>query len=121
MRVLIIGASPKPQRYAYLALKRLQETGHDPILFNPTATVDTIDGFPVYRAFADIPGPIDTITLYLGSARLNAIIEDLIALSPRRIIANPGTENSALEKASKQAGIDYLEACTLILLGSQQF
>jgi predicted CoA-binding protein len=121
MRVLIVGASPKPERYAYRALQQLQQFGHEPILYNPSPAVSTIESLPVYHTFADLPEGIDTITLYVGSARIDEMVSELVALKPRRIIANPGTENQKLAQAAQEAGIDYLEACTLIMLQTEQF
>jgi hypothetical protein len=49
------------------------------------------------------------------------MVADIVALKPRRIISNPGTELGAMEAAAREAGIEYLQACTLVLLGSGQF
>lgn len=121
MRVLIVGASPKPERYAYLALQQLLASGHETVLFNPSPAHTTIEGLRVHASLGEITGAIDTITLYVGSARLDNLIPELLALNPRRIISNPGTENQRLAQAARDAGIDYVEACTLILLRSGQF
>lgn len=121
MRVLIVGASPKPERYAYMALKQLLEAGHDPVLFNPSPAHSMIEGLPVQHSLGTIQGSVDTITLYVGSSRVGALIPELLAIRPRRIIANPGTENQQLAQAARDAGIEYMEACTLILLRTGQF
>jgi hypothetical protein len=119
MKVLLIGASKKPERYAYMAMKRLLAAGHEVMLFNPA--LDNIDGYPVYKSLAVLPDQPDTVTLYVGAARLIPLINDIIQLAPRRIISNPGTECPELRDAARTAGIDYLEACTLVMLGSNQF
>ncbi|HNQ89150.1 MAG TPA: hypothetical protein PKM73_11090 [Verrucomicrobiota bacterium] len=43
-----------------------------------------------------IPVPIDTLTLYVGPARSDALTAAILATRPRRVIFNPGTENPAL-------------------------
>ena len=62
-----------------------------------------------------------TLTLYVGPARLEPMIDSLVALKPGRVIFNPGTESPALQQALDTAGIPWEEACTLVLLRTGQF
>jgi hypothetical protein len=117
--VAILGASPKPERYAYKAFEMLREYGHRPIPINP-AFVD-IMGVKCYPKISDAPGPIDTVTLYLGQARSDPLIAEILAAQPRRIIMNPGAENYALAEKAEGAGIEVVEGCTLVMLRTGQF
>jgi len=119
---LIIGASDNPSRYAYLAMRMLEDHGYPVHLVSPRLA--TIDGRPVH---SDITSPraaqvtVDTVTLYVGptiSARLG---EELVALAPRRVIFNPGAENEALRVELSAHGIETIEGCTLVLLQTGQF
>src|ERR1700724_1684779 len=117
--VAILGASPKPDRYAYKAFELLRKYGHRPIPINP-AFVE-IEGEKCYPKISDAPGPIDTVTLYLGAARSSPLIDEIIETKPRRIIMNPGAENSALAEKAEDAGIEVVEGCTLVMLRTGQF
>lgn len=117
--VAVLGASPKPDRYAYKALEMLHEHGHRPLPINPAYT--EILGEKCYPTIAEAPGPIDTITLYLGEARSSTLIHEIINARPRRIIMNPGAENSALAARAEEAGIEVIEGCTLVMLRTGQF
>ena len=117
--VAILGASPKPERYAYKAFEMLREYGHRPLPINPA--FEEILGEKCYPRISDAPGPIDTVTMYLGEARSNPLIDDIIAAKPRRIIMNPGAENSALAQQAEDAGIEVVEGCTLVMLQTGQF
>jgi len=117
--VAVVGASPKPERYAYKALKLLEEKGHRPI---PVAPVrKEILGMHVYPSVAAIPVRIDTVTLYVGAVRQAAILNDVIKIKPKRIIFNPGTENPTEYDRLKAAGIEVIIACTLVMLCTDQF
>jgi hypothetical protein len=48
-------------------------------------------------------------------------VDYLIGLGPKRIIFNPGTENPDFFSKAKAAGIEVLEACTLVMLTTGQF
>ena len=117
--VAILGASPKPDRYAYEAFKLLQEYGHRPIPINPSFA--DILGEKCYPKISDAPRPIDTVTLYLSEGRSNPLIDEIIAAKPRRIIMNPGAENPALAEKAEEAGIEVVEGCTLVMLRTGQF
>ena len=118
-RVVVLGASNKPERTAYEALSRLIEAGFDPIPVNPA--LDTILGRKCYPALADVARPVETLTVYLGEKRSTPLIDEILALKPGRIILNPGAENDVLATKAKGAGIPVENACTLVLLGTGQF
>ena len=117
--VAILGASPKPDRYAHKALEMLREYGHRPVPINP-AYEEILDE-KCYPKISAVPGPIDTVTLYLGQAQSNPLIEEIIHAKPRRIIMNPGAENSILATKANNAGIEVVEGCTLVMLQTGQF
>ena len=117
--VAILGASPKPDRYAYKAFRMLRDHGHRAIPINPA--FEDILGEKCYPKIADAPRPLDTITMYLGEARSNPLIDEIIAAKPRRIIMNPGAENPALAAQAEEAGIEVVEGCTLVMLQTGQF
>ena len=115
----MIGASPKPERYAYKAMQMLKEYGHKPIPINPAFA--EVSGEPCYRNISDVPGPIDTVTLYLRAARSNPLIAEMLTAKPRRIIMNPGAENEKLAEQARAHGIEVVEGCTLVMLRTGQF
>ena len=117
--VAIMGASPKPDRYAYRAMQMLTEYGHRPIPVNPA--FDDILGETSYRSIADISEPIDTVTMYLGQQRSDPLIDEIVKAKPRRIIMNPGAENDALAAKARDAGIEVDYACTLVMLQTGEF
>lgn len=117
--VSIIGASSKQDRYANMAQRSLVENGYAVSLVAPRE--NEILGVPVVRSLPDCSEPVDTVTLYIGSARVDGILEDLIQVRPRRVIFNPGTENKKVRSELEGLGIETLEACTLVMLRTGQF
>jgi hypothetical protein len=117
--VVILGASHKPQRYAYQAQELLMSHGHR--VFPVSGNGREILNVPGYRSLSEIDASIDTVTLYLNAVRHQAIKHDMLQLNPRRIIFNPGTESGELMQAYNEQGIETLEACTLVMLRTGQF
>ncbi|MEM9325227.1 MAG: CoA-binding protein [Bacteroidota bacterium] len=116
-RTLIVGASPNPDRYAYLAAHRLVERGHDilpiGIKRGEVAGEQIID----LRKRPDLQD-IDTITLYINPSHQKEWQDYLLSLHPKRIIFNPGTENPTLIGAANELGIETEIACTLVMLSA---
>jgi len=117
--VAVVGASPLKDRYSNKAMNLLDEYGHKavPVAFKHI----TIEGETVYQGLSDIPDEIDTVTMYVGVPRQEKIIEDILTLKPKRVIFNPNTENPAVYDRLKSAGIQVQEACTLVLLKTNQY
>lgn len=117
--VVVLGATPKEDRYACKAMKMLLEYGHTPVPVNPA--FQEVLGIPCHPSIADVAGPIDTVTMYLGEARSTPLIPEILTARPARIIFNPGAENPALAEQARAQGIDVIEACTLVMLRTGQF
>lgn len=117
-KTLVLGATTNPNRYAYLAANKLVQHGHEIVLVG--IKHGTVAGATI---FTDLPTPtdIDTVTLYLNPQRQQAYYNYLLLLHPKRIIFNPGTENDELVALAQQNGIATEEACTLVLLNTNQY
>src|SRR5690349_4475797 len=113
-KVVILGASDKPDRLAYKSMVMLKQHGHEPILVNPT--LKEIEGHTVHADLVSVTRPINTLTVYVNPRISVNLKEKIIALNPKRVIFNPGTENPAIEFALKKTGIDTIHACTLVML-----
>jgi predicted CoA-binding protein len=117
--VAIIGASKKPDRYSYKALQALLVNGHNPIPINPV--LRDIEGVQCYSDLESCPPQVDTITVYVRSSVLATMVPEIIKLHPKRVIFNPGTEDGKIASSLEQAGIRVQEACTIVLLNTNQF
>lgn len=117
-KTLILGASGNPSRYSYLAVQRLRNHGHPVVAIGRKkmivgdVTVDTEK-----KHFDNI----DTVTLYLNPQHQQEYYDYILSLNPKRIIFNPGAENDELAELAKQKGIKAIEACTLVMLSTNQF
>jgi uncharacterized protein len=118
-RVVVLGASNKPARYANQAQRLLMEMGYPVIPVHPK--LECIEGVPVVPGLRMIHGPVHTLTLYVGAARSQPLIPDIVHLNPARVIFNPGSESEALEEALRAHRIESLHACTLVMLRTRQF
>ena len=117
--VVVLGASKKPMRYSNQAVRRLLEQGYRVTPVHPRLGV--VEGLKVASDLQSVPQPVDTLTLYVGPERMRPLIDQVVRLKPDRVIFNPGTESDELRHRLEQAGIHWLEACTLVMLRIDTF
>ncbi|MFN8276359.1 MAG: CoA-binding protein [Chitinophagales bacterium] len=115
---LVLGASTHPERYSFKAINMLKAHQHPVLAVGRQA--GEVAGVPIATAIHPNWHP-HTVTLYLNAANQVPFYEQILALKPQRIIFNPGTENMELVQLAAAAGIEALEACTLVLLQTRQF
>ncbi|MBC7874457.1 MAG: CoA-binding protein [Ferruginibacter sp.] len=115
---LVLGASDNPSRYSYLAVQRLRSHGH------PVAGIgrkNTLVGDVTIGKDKKQFENIDTVTLYLNPQHQVEYYDYILSLQPKRIIFNPGTENDELVELARKKNIQTIEACTLVMLSTNQY
>lgn len=117
-KTLVLGASDNPSRYSYLALNQLKNYGHPVVAIGKREGM--VNGISIHKQSAP-QQDIDTITLYLNPANQKQYYDYILSLQPKRIIFNPGTENPELAEMAENSGIETLEACTLVMLSTNQY
>ena len=119
INVAVLGASAKQDRYSNQAVKLLSESGYTVIPVHPSGK--TVNGLETFKHLSDINIPIDTLTIYVNASLSYSLKDEILKLSPRRIIFNPGTENAELEAICREKGVLTEKACTLVLLKTSSF
>ncbi len=117
-KTLVIGASDNSSRYSYLAINKLKKYDHNVVAIGRKE--GTVAGINITTEMEPFEA-IDTVTLYINPTLQPAYYNYIISLKPRRIIFNPGTENNELKQLANENGIIALEACTLVMLSTNQY
>ena len=114
-KTLVLGASANPEQYSNMAVKKLLSAGH-PVeaIGKEVFELETITAHANQEPFLGI----HTVTLYMTAGRQANYEEYILSLHPKRIIFNPGAENPDFFKKARLAGIEVLEACTLVMLST---
>ena len=113
LKTAVIGASTNPARYAYLAINKLVRYGYPVVGYGlKPGEVNGVEIIGDKRIVDDI----HTVTLYVGPRHIEHWLPLILALNPKRVIFNPGTEDDLTEQTLKEAGIEVVEACTLVML-----
>ena len=115
---LILGASLNPERYSFKATKKLIEKKIKVFLVGRNK--GQINGININNKFP-LDREIHTISIYLNPSAQEEYVESILSLRPKRVIFNPGTENSNLSNLLSLKEIECENSCTLILLSTNQY
>ncbi len=119
-RTVIIGATTNTARYSYLAASMLADYQYDIVpLGIKKGTIFNKEILDI-RSKPELKD-VDTVTLYIGPQRQPEWYDYILSMKPKRIIFNPGTENDEFMKLAEEQGIEVLEACSMVLLRSNQY
>ncbi len=117
-KTLVLGASTKPERYAFKAVTMLVEKGHSVIAIGQNG--GEVAGINIRTK--NIPlANINTVTLYLNPSRQREYYNYIIEAKPKRVVFNPGTENPEFYQLLELNKIKVEVACTLVLLATNQY
>ena len=117
-KTLVLGASDNPSRYSYLAVNRLRGHGHPVVAIGKKNSMAA--DVPIEKEKKDWKD-VDTVTLYLNPTHQQQYYDYILSLKPKRIIFNPGAENDELADLAIKNGISPIEACTLVMLSTNQY
>ena len=117
-RTLVFGASLKPERYSHIAVKRLQNHKFDTVAFG--LNHGFIDNVEITKNLGELTN-IDIVTLYLRPELQKKYYKYILGLQPKKVIFNPGTENTEFYEKLFVKNIKIEVACTLVLLATGQY
>lgn len=117
-KTLVLGASTKPARYAFMAIEKLVDKGHSVLAIGQNA--GEVAGIKIQTKAIPLKN-IDTVTLYLNPLRQRDYYNYIVEAQPKRVIFNPGTENPEFYQLLKLNDIKVEIGCTLVMLATNQY
>ncbi|MFA9189927.1 CoA-binding protein [Flavobacterium sp. FZUC8N2.13] len=117
-KTLVLGATTKPDRYAFRAINMLVEKGHSVLAIGQNT--GEVSGIKIRTKAIPLKN-IDTITLYLNPKNQRNYYNYIVEVQPKRVVFNPGTENPELYQLLELNNIKVEVACTLVLLATNQY
>ncbi len=117
-KTLILGASLKPDRYANIAIRRL--VAHKIEVVAVGNVTGEVAGVTIEKGLPNFES-INTVSIYLRPSRQSMYYDYIISLKPKRVIFNPGTENTEFITLLNAQNIETEIACTLVMISTNQY
>src|SRR3954468_23598126 len=116
--VAVIGASSAPHKFGNKAVRAYLRQGWTVYPINPNEK--TIEGLAVYATLADVPGPVDRVSMYVPPPVGITLLEAIKAKGSTELFLNPGSESDELGARATALGLDPIPACSIVDIGERQ-
>jgi predicted CoA-binding protein len=115
--VAILGASADRSKFGNKAVRAFLAKGYIVYPVNPKG--GDVEGVPVRHSLADIPPDVklDRISVYLPPAVGLKMLPQIAARGCNELWLNPGSESDELVTAAENAGLNVIQACSIVAIG----
>lgn len=117
-KTLVLGVSLNQNKYSNFAVHKLVNHDIEAVAFGLKS--GKVAGVVINTELLHFE-EIHTVTLYLNPKNQKNYYEYIVSLNPQRVIFNPGTENPEFYKILNENNIQFEEACTLVLISTNQY
>lgn len=113
--IAIVGASTDRKKYGNKAVRAFKQGGWTVFPVNPGAA--EVEELPAFRSVAEIPGPVDRVSMYVPPQVGLTMLPDIAAKNPAEFFLNPGSESPELVEEARALGLNPLLACSIVNIG----
>ena len=115
--VAILGASADRSKFGNKAVRAFLARGFTVYPVNPRG--GEIEGLPAYKSLAEIPPEVkfDRVSVYLPPAVGLKMLPEIAARGAEELWLNPGSESEELVVAAEKAGLNVIQACSIVAVG----
>ena len=114
--VAIIGASSDRQKFGNKAVRAFREQGYQVYPVNPKEP--EIEGLAAYKSIADVPVRPDMISVYVPPPVLVKLLPEIARRGCDELWLNPGTESDEVLAEAERLGLNTIQACSIISIGT---
>lgn len=114
-RVAILGASSDRRKYGNKSLRAHRQAGWE--VFPVNLEEREIEGLAAYRTLADLPAPVERVSVYLPPPVTRRLLPEIAAAGAGEVFFNPGAADRETAAEARRLGISVREACSIVDLG----
>jgi hypothetical protein len=113
--IAIVGASTDRKKYGNKAVRAFRDGGWT--VYPVNAKADEVEGITAYKSIADVPTPIDRVSMYVPPAVGKTMLDDIQKVNPGELFFNPGSEDPEVLENAKTRGLNAINACSIVNIG----
>jgi hypothetical protein len=114
-RVAILGASANRAKFGNRSVRAHAAAGWEVVPVNPKG--GTIERLAVARALAEVPRPVERISVYLPPPTTLALLPEMAALAPAEVWFNPGSADAHVFAEARRLGLPAIDGCSIVDVG----
>lgn len=113
--IAIIGASADRKKYGNKAVRAFRDGGW--IVYPVNAQSAEIEGLKAYPSIAEVPAPVDRVSMYVPPSVGVTMLDAIAAKRPAEFFLNPGSESPELIAQAQRLGLNAINACSIVHIG----
>jgi predicted CoA-binding protein len=114
--VAIIGASSDRNKYGNKAVRAFRQQGYQVYPVNPKEP--EVEGLPAYKSITDVPVRPQMISVYVPPPVLLKLLPEIAQKGCDELWLNPGAESDAVIAESERLGLNIIQACSIVDIGT---
>jgi predicted CoA-binding protein len=114
--VAIIGASSDRNKYGNKAVRAFRQQGYQVYPVNPKEP--EVEGLPAYKSITDVPVRPQMISVYVPPPVLLKLLPEIAQKGCDELWLNPGAESDAVIAESERLGLNIIQACSIVGIGT---
>ena len=113
--VAVVGASTDRRKFGNKGTRAFIEAGWRVFPVNPNGL--EVETLPTFATVADIPGPLDVVSLYVPPEVGLKLLPAIATKAPAEVWLNPGAESRELLAAAADLGLKTVQTCSILAVG----
>lgn len=113
-RFAVVGASEDRAKYGNKVLRVYMQNDLDVVPINPKA--EEVEGLAAYADLADVPHPLDGISVITPPAVTEKVVERAVELGIKNIWLQPGAESDLAIETAERSGANVIAGGPCILV-----
>ncbi len=111
----IVGASRDRRKFGNKSLRAHLAAGYRVLPVNLHES--EIEGLAAWPALADLPEPVERISVYLPPETTRRLLPEIAAAGAREVFFNPGSADASVLAEARALGIPAQARCSIVDLG----
>ena len=114
-RIVLVGASAKPERPSHRVMQFLLDEGYEVVPINPGLAGQQLLGQTVHASLADLPTSVDMADIFRDAASLPEVTQHVVAAGIPAMWTQLGVVHTEAERTGLDAGLQMvIDRCPAI-------
>jgi predicted CoA-binding protein len=114
--IAVLGASKDRSKFGNKCVRAYLAAGWQVYPVN-LGSAEPIEGLPTVRTLAEVPSPVDRISVYLPPTVTLELLPEIEAVEAGEVWFNPGSADASVLNDARQRGIPARPGCSIVDVG----